>query len=156
MGNRTLTDTFVTLRHRMHMVAMRILRDEADAEDAMQDTFCRLWAANSPESSDEARFRLFAVLRNVCISRIRARKNSVPLDNAESLALTDSDTHDARRIRQLLMDSLPPMQRKIFEMATFHEMEYDSIARALGISIESVRTNMCRARKKLRGEYKKL
>lgn len=156
MGTELLTETFCRLRQRLHDVAGRMLRDEMEAEDAVQDVFCNLWTCDSPESSDEARYRLFAVLKNVCINKLRRRRVFVDVNETNVDAAVSPPEPDAGRLRSELMRRLPRSQREVFTLAVYEEMEYDEIAESLGMSIEAVRTNMCRARKTLRELYKNL
>lgn len=143
------------LRERLRFVAARILRDEADADDAVQDAYCNLLASREPATSDEARFRLFAILRNVCLNKLKQRRATEPLD-ALSAEATFSEPDDTARLRSLLLDVLTEGQRKVFELAVFGELEYDEIAARLGMSLEAVRMNMSRARRRVREEYKRL
>ena len=54
MGTETLIETFITLQQKLLRVARRILRGEMEAEDAVQDTFCNLWASSEPQAPIEA------------------------------------------------------------------------------------------------------
>lgn len=155
MGTELLIETFCRLQEKLHLVAGRMLRDEMEVEDAVQDTFCRLWSAQLPDTADEARFRMFAVLRNVCINKLRRER---PLTGLESLDVGEESPPDMDtvRIRDALLNALTPAQRQIFCLSAFEDMEYEEIAENLGLSIEAVRTHMCRARKILREKYKKL
>lgn len=157
METETFTDTFVDLQHRLHLAATGILRDADDADDAVQDAFCNLWnSPRRPKSRDEARFKLFATLRNICLNKLK-RKKGAP----EDLSVFSSpdtrrfDEEDFGRVRKFLMSGLPPLQREIFELSVFSEMEYEEIAFRLGISVEAVRMNMSRARKRAREQYRK-
>jgi len=71
MKNDILTQSFIDLRDRLHRSALGFLRNEEDAADALQDTFFRLWKSGAVATDSEARNKLFAVLRNVCIYRLR-------------------------------------------------------------------------------------
>lgn len=143
------------MQEKLHSVACRILNDEMEAEDAVQDAFCNLWSARLPDSSDEARYRLFAVLKNVCLNKLKRRRtivgNQLPDIPAEEYRFDESE-----KISRLLLASLPPLQSKIFAMAAFDDMEYEDIAAELGMTVEAVRMNMSRARKKAREQYIKL
>lgn len=153
MGKETLIDTFRLVRHKLHCVAGRLLNDEMEAEDAVQDTFCNLWSAGMPDTSAEARHRLFAVLRNVCLNKLKRKRNVVGIEAIE-IAVEDAPGHDAERLRKAIIDSLTPLQREIFSLSVNQELEYQEIAERLGISIDAVRMHMMRVRKAVRYKIK--
>ena len=144
------------LRERMHHVALRMLSDEAEADDAVQDAYCNLLGAREPLTTDETRFRLFAILRNVCLNKLRQRRPNVNVDVLSGVSTPAVDPDDTPGIQRLLLESLPDSQRRVFELATFEELEYSEIADRLNMSTEAVRMNMSRARRHLREEYKRL
>lgn len=144
------------LRERMHRVALRMLSDEAEADDAVQDAYCNLLGAREPVTTDETRFRLFAILRNVCLNKLRQRRPNVDLDVAAEASTPAVEPDDTPGLQKLLLDRLPEGQRRVFELATFEELEYSEIARRLNMSPEAVRMNMSRARRHLREEYKRM
>lgn len=140
---------------KLHALACRMLRDEDDAADAVQDAFCRLWERELPATDDEARFKLFAVLKNVCISKLRLRKPTEPVDEARGIC-SESVYDESGRIEPLLYRGLSATQLRVFRMAVDDDLEYNEIARQLGMTVEAVRVNMCRARKLMRENYKSL
>lgn len=144
------------LRERMQFVAFRMLRDQTDADDAVQDAYCNLLGAREPETADETRYRLFAILRNVCLNKLKQRRNNVDLDALAGMSAPSAEPDDFPRLQRLLLESLPELQRKVFEMVTFEELDYPEIASQLDMSQEAVRMNMSRARRRLREEYKRL
>lgn len=143
------------LLEKLHRVAFRLLKDEMDAEDAVQDAICNLWIDRAPASLVETRFRLFTILKNVCLNKLKRRRYFIPISECEK----ESDNNvldETERIRSLLLASLTPLQRKIFQMATDDNLEYDVIAERLNMNIDAVRMNMSRARKKMRELYNKM
>lgn len=150
-----LTDAFCRLQNKLHFVASRLLNDDAEASDAVQDAFCNLLEARSPHTYDEARYRLFAVLKNVCINKLRRRR---PLTGVAAPEVTVEPHYlpDADSLRLELFRHLTPVQRQVFGLAVDDELEYSEIAEQLGMSLDAVRMHMCRARKILRQQYKKL
>jgi RNA polymerase sigma-70 factor (ECF subfamily) len=58
----------------------------------------------------------------------------------------------ATAIRKIIKN-LPPLQQKVFEMKDLHGYETHEIAASMGITIEAVRNNLSRARKRLRDLY---
>lgn len=155
MGTEIVIETFTKLRQQLHSAACRLLHNEMEADDAVQDAIIKMMTAEEAADSKEARCRLFAILKNVCIDKLRRRKPTVDLDECAPIAV-EPDYDEVNRTRQLLLSSLPPLQRKIFELSTFEDMEYAEIATKLNMSIDAVRMNMSRARRTLREKYKLL
>ena len=159
MKKDNLTSSFLALRDKLHRSALGFLKDDEDARDALQDTFFNLWRSRGgeTETETEARNKLFAVLRNVCIDRLRKPK-ARSLDEAEADRLmVDADQfEDVEKLESLLTSGLTDIQRHIYSLVTHDGMEYDVIAETLGMSVEAVRMNMSRARKKIRDNYKRL
>lgn len=143
------------LQEKLHRAAFRLLKDEMDADDAVQDAICNLWSNRVPASSEEARFRLFIILRNVCLNKLKRKRYFIPITECEKVC-DDNILDETEKIRSLLLASLTPLQIKIFQMATDDNLEYDVIAERLNMNIEAVRMNMSRARKKMRELYNRI
>ena len=157
MKTDNLTSSFLALRDKLHRSAMAFLKNEEDAKDAMQDTFFNLWRNGGAETEPEARNKLFAVLKNVCIDKLRKPKTlGIDHINSDGLIEEPSQYEDIRRYESLLTAGLTDIQRRIYTLVTHRGMEYDDIAIYLNMSVEAVRMNMSRARKKIRDNYKQL
>lgn len=155
MSKMTFTDTFVELQNKLHRVATNLLNDQSEAEDAIQDTFCNLWNRDLPETSEETRYKLFAVLRNVCLNKLRSKHRFSTI--TDNIIIPHEDQYEeSERIKGLLFKSLTPLQTKILQMIVSDEMDYEEVAERLELSVESVRTNVYRARKKMRELYKRI
>ena len=126
-----------------------------DADDAVQDAVCNLSSDRVPASSEEARFRLYVIIRNVCLNKLKRKRYFLPISECEK-ASDDNVLDETERIRSLLLASLTPLQIKIFQMATDYNLEYNVIAERLNMNIDAVRMNMSRARKKMRELYNKM
>lgn len=157
MKTDNLTSSFLALRDKLHRSALGFLKNDEDARDALQDTFFNLWRDGGAETETEARNKLFAVLRNICIDRLRKPK-TYPLDetDTDSLEVKAFSFEDMDKYEFLLTTGLTDIQRHIYALVTHDGMEYDAIAETLGMSVEAVRMNMSRARKKIRDNYKQL
>lgn len=157
MKTDNLTSSFLALRDKLHRSALGFLKNDEDAKDALQDTFFNLWRNGGAETETEVRGKLFAVLRNICIDKLRKPK-TYPLDetDTDSLEVKPFSFEDMDRYESLLTAGLTNVQRRIYSLVTHDGMEYDAIAENLGMSVEAVRMNMSRARKKIRDNYKLL
>lgn len=159
MKKDNLTSSFLALRDKLHRSALGFLKNDEDARDALQDTFFNLWRNGEGESATEieARNKLFAVLRNVCIDRLRRpRLFSLDATDSDRLVADVASFEDMEKLESLLTSGLTDIQRRIYTLVTHDGMEYDAIAETLGMSVEAVRMNMSRARKKIRDNHKRL
>ncbi|MBD5195507.1 MAG: RNA polymerase sigma factor [Bacteroides sp.] len=157
MKTDNLTSTFMALRDKLHRSALGFLKNDEDARDALQDTFFNLWRDGIVQTETEARNKLFAVLRNICIDKLR-KPRTLPLDeaNSDKLEITPQSYEDIGKYESLLTSGLTDIQRKIYSLVTHDGMEYEAIAATLKMSVEAVRMNMSRARKKIRDNYNHL
>jgi len=157
MKKDVLTSTFLDIRGKMHRIAMKLLYDDEEARDAIQDTFEKLWSKDKIESDDEVRNKLVHVLRNTCIDRLRTR-HTVPLDSVDSYIDSSYETsvEDMSRYELLITDGLTGLQRRIYMMVTHECLEYEEISRVLEMSVDAVRMNMSRARKRISENLKNI
>ena len=156
MGLDLMTSSFLGLRDKLHHIALRYLQCDEDAQDVLQDTWLKLSDKSEIESSQEARNKLVIVLRNICIDRLR-KARAIPIDSIgqNDVPHYSMETEDIKRLEQLLQQQLTPLQRQIFNLVTHEGFDYGQIAEQLSMSVEAVRMNMSRIRKKIRETLKK-
>ena len=142
-----LTSSFLGLRDKLHHIALNYLESDEDAKDALQDTWLKLRNGSKVETTSEAKNKLVTVLRHVCIDHLRKAK-SIPIDTVSA--------YETKGLETLLQKGLTPQQREIFDLVTHEGMEYEQIAEKLSMTVEAVRMNMSRIRKKMRETYNKL
>lgn len=155
MKKDVLTTSFLDIRDKLHRIAMRLLQNDEDAEDAVQDAFEKLWTKDEIESNVEARNKLVHVLRNTCIDRLRTH-HTVPLESSE-LEMQfgyETSTEDMGRYEKLIVKGLSGIQMRIYNLVTHDCLEYEEVAKRLNMSVEAVRKNMSRARKRIRENIK--
>jgi RNA polymerase sigma-70 factor (ECF subfamily) len=152
-----LTSSFISLRDKLHHIALNYLESDEDAKDALQDTWLKLRNRGDVETTSEARNKLVTVLRHVCIDRLRKAK-PIPIDtiSVRELNVYSMEEEDLKRLETLLQKGLTPQQREIFNLVTHEGMEYEQIAEKLSMTVEAARMNMSRIRKKMRETYNKL
>ncbi len=156
MDTDFLTTAYIDARARLHRFATRMLRDDEDAADALQDAYLRLRCRGDISSDSEARFRLAAVLRNLCVDRLRKRRETrLEMERFDDGGYEMPDT-DAAEMSRLLRSGLTSLQKRIISLVADEGMEYSEIARQLGMTVEAVRMNASRARARIRENYKKL
>jgi RNA polymerase sigma-70 factor (ECF subfamily) len=141
-------------------LAVRVLSNEALAEEVVQDVFVRLW--EEPDRFDPDRGRLRAFLLSMTHSRavervrleesLRRRHTAAgrePVEAADDpAALTES--HDVEHAVRAALADLPRVQRLPIEMAYFDGMSYRQVAIALGEAEGTVKYRIRTGMQKLR------
>jgi RNA polymerase sigma factor (sigma-70 family) len=133
-----------------------ILREPADAADAMQDTFL-VATAKLRDLRDRARLRswLYAVARNECLRRLRAgtalsaleEAADIPAETAEAGAATERA--EVQQLVRAAIAGLNPGQRDVIELSLIAELDGDELAGALGVSRNHAHALLSRARSQL-------
>ncbi len=157
MGHDILTSSFLNLRSKLHHIALNYLSNDEDAKDALQDTWLKLKSKGNISDDNEAKNKLVCALRNVCIDKLRkAKMQSIEDSRTSKLLYYTMETEDIKNLENLLSKGLSPLQQQIFNLVTHEGYDYELIAEELSMSVEAVRMNMSRARKKIREHYKRL
>ncbi len=154
---------------RLYRVARTLLKDDAEAEDAVQEAYLRAFAA-LPGFRGEASLAtwLTRIVVNEALGRMRRRRETTTVEALEEGAeqqsqiikfptmSPDADPERAvaqRQIRALLersIDALPEPFRLVFVLRDVEEMSIDETSASLGIRAETVKTRLHRARRLLR------
>jgi RNA polymerase sigma-70 factor (ECF subfamily) len=147
--------------------ARSVLRDDAEAEDALQEAYLRAWRA-LPSFRAEARLStwLVRIVLNEALGRLRRRGAQViPLasgpeaaDPGPEPADEDPDRHperqamraEMRRLMEARIDRLPESFRAVFVLRAVEELSVEEVAAALELPPATVRTRYFRARSLLR------
>jgi RNA polymerase sigma-70 factor (ECF subfamily) len=142
-----------------YTLARYLLRNAADAEDAVQDCYLRALRHFDTFRGGPVRPWLFAILRNVCKSAYAQRRfapedeaqDAPPLwsevvDTPETLVLRQ---HDAVSI-QAMVNALPDVFREVIVLREINDLSYDDIAGIIGVPIGTVMSRLARGRSMLR------
>ena len=145
----------------LHAYACTILKDEAEAEEMVQQVFFKLWERSENLSiTGSVTAYLYRAVHNESLNylkHLKVRSNyhlhvaysmKNQSDNASKKVVAaelEKKIHDA-------MNELPEQCRTIFQMSRFDEMKYREIADKLDISVKTVENQMGKALKLLRAK----
>ncbi len=141
----------------LHGYCRSLLAEPADAADAVQDTFV-IAAAKLADLRDPDRLRpwLYAVARNECHRRLRARARLAPLEEAgevtDSAADQSSAGADRAGLRDLVTSALAGLNqgdREVIELSLRHDLAGSDLADALGVPLNQAHALASRARGQL-------
>jgi RNA polymerase sigma factor (sigma-70 family) len=150
---------------RLYRLARATLRDDAEAQDALQEAYLLAFRSMSQFRGDAALSTwLSRLVLNECLGRIRRRarrENVVPMVAANNemthSCVDESESPDAAlaraQVRNLLerrVDELPDSFRTVFVMRSVEDLSVAETAVMLGIAEETVRSRHFRAKSLLR------
>lgn len=132
---------------------LRILGAEQDAEEAVQETFVRVWRSAAQYDSSRAGVAswVLSITRNLCIDEIRRRRRRVPelptLDGALEVASADRTDLEAERevIGAQVRDALKTLtsdQRSAIELVYFHGLTSQEVGQILAVPAPTVRSRL--------------
>jgi RNA polymerase sigma-70 factor (ECF subfamily) len=141
----------------LYRVAYSVLRNAADAEDAVQEAFLRvLRHRNTLHEVRDYRVWLIRIVWNVVLDRKRRMKTRPETDDVADLARVlpveglsaEERAAAAQHHAHVLVcvDQLPPKERQVLLLSAFEELTSVEIAGVLGITESSVRSRLFRAR----------
>lgn len=152
---------------RVYRAARAILRDETEAEDAMQDAYVAAFR-HLREFEGRAAFSTWLVRIAVheSLQRLRRKRVAAGIADEDLEESTMATTHapspeasasdgEVRAVLEETIDALPAAFRAVFILRTVEEMTGPETAEVLGIPEETVRTRLHRARALLRDEVTK-
>jgi len=146
----------------LYRVAYSVLRNPADAEDAVQEAFLRvLRHRDSLAEVRDQRVWLIRIVWNIVLDRKRRAKTRPETDDVTELArVLPSDGLTAEQIASAAqhhahvlacVDQLPTKEREVLMLSAFEELNSVEIASVLGITESSVRSRLFRARNLMAG-----
>ncbi len=135
--------------------ALYLSGERSDAEDITSETFVRAWASSERIELATVRGYFFTIARNLFLQSPRRSARSVGL--REDLESKRASPYDGTAQRSELdavmarLRTLPEIDRAALVMRAEHDMPYEEIAQALGISLSSAKVKVHRARLALAG-----
>ncbi|MFI5251461.1 MAG: RNA polymerase sigma factor [Bacteroidota bacterium] len=146
-----------------YAVALPLLRDEERARDVVQEAFIRVWN-NLRGYRPEVKFTtwLYKIVINLCYDsmKMETRRKNIFSRIANLFEGGDPPAHrsvheeaeNADLCGHILAEAkkLPAKERLVFHLRDVEDFSIEEIAEMAGISIASVKTNLCYARKKIR------
>ena len=159
----------------VYSLALRVLRDEAEAQELLQEVFLHVWEKASMFDQDRGSFDSWLVTlthhRAIDVIRTRRFKQRASEDRVdpevlagmstenkilERRGLTDSIENDEREKVRLAMEEISKEQKQVLELAYYEGYSQSEIAEMLSIPLGTVKTRMRQGMIKLSKHVKDL
>lgn len=160
MSEEALLSAYTTMRKKLLHIASRFLTDDDEADDALQEAFCRLWPhRNKIKTIEEATAITTTTLRNISIDKHRRQKIQTQPINEEHDQTEENNTieHEElfKEVEEIIEQELTPLQQHILKRKEYQGDTLEQIAKELGMQPTAVRMQLSRARKKIKECYQK-
>lgn len=156
MTSQKFSTEYLPLAPLLYRIAFHILEQQDEAEDAVQETFLKLWEIRDKlDDVESAKAYSIRILKNECLDRLRKAKKSVPADQVlvrEPISPADEQIDARRRLEKVLgaIKSLPDSQKQVLLLRTVEGLSYEEISKKMGMSQLTLRVLLTRARGALR------
>ncbi len=161
MSSDSFHKKILPLRDKLYRLAYSIVKDQAEAEDVLQDVLVKLWSRRDEwDAIENLEAYSFRALKNTALDRLAAkaiRKTDTITPESETFYFVEhrSPHHDLvqkqqREVIERCINELSENQRLVFQLREMEGMSYREIAEALTISEDLVKISLFRARKKMK------
>ncbi|RME13154.1 MAG: RNA polymerase sigma factor, partial [Aquificota bacterium] len=152
-GDQQALKTLILMYNsRLFSYAYGILQNYEDAEEAVAETFYQIWrSARNFRGDSRVSTWLFGICRNVIRNMLRKnRRHPFMLEIREEDAVVEEEIEPMEvELIAKALDRLPAIHREVLHLAYYEDMPYEEIARVLGVPVNTVKTRVFNAKKKL-------
>ena len=163
-GNRGQPDfeqVFMPHLDAAYNLARWLLRNDQDAEDAVQEAYMRAYKAFAHFRGGDGKAWFMTIIRNVCytmIKKLRSHETPEPFDEEIHQLTGEAELQEAFRQKanaenlHCALEKLPDEFREVIVLHDLEGLAYKEIAGVVGIPIGTVMSRLARARARLREE----
>ena len=144
-------------------LAFRILCNEDDARDMVQETFIRVWKnIGNYRTENKITTWMYTITTNLCLDKLREKQRKPVVYNEEfeknfaSFLIDDeSNLQDNKQLAQLiahLAEDLTPKQKLVFVLKDLEGLESDEIEQITGLDKGQIKSNLYYARQQIKNK----
>ena len=140
-----------THSHNLYKYILKMLKDEDEANDIVQDSFLKLWEHRDAVEFVKSKSWLFTTAYRTMLNKIKRDKKteSLELENFEEPYISNNSFE----LKQLInngLERLPELQKSIILLRDLEGYDYKEIGEILNLNESQVKVYLFRARKKLK------
>ena len=150
---RAYEELYTEFEHQLLTTALRMLNNRHDAEDAVQQTFLRLYRGIGKfKYQSKIGTYLYRILFNVCFDLMEKRKrHAVTTPHIEHGSYTIQP--DLKLHLENAIAALPEKMRACFVLFAIQDMKQDDICSVLNMKIGTVKAHIFAAKERLRSSF---
>ncbi|MBG0780880.1 MAG: sigma-70 family RNA polymerase sigma factor [Bacteroidales bacterium] len=158
MNSEDFKQQLFGFKNKLYRLSLRLLSDHQEAEDAVQETYLKLWKMRKSLHHYNSKEALaMTMTKNYCLDQLKAkRRTTLSLSDDEQNSSNLPDPHKLAELKDealkinYLINALPEQQKIIIQLRDLEQYEFEEIATITGMNLNAVRVNLSRARKQIR------
>lgn len=166
MSSEVFLAQIMPIKQKLFRFALRLLGNEEDAKDIIQDAFVKVWH-NREKMGELQNLEAWCmrITRNLALDKLKSKKYRVTDDLERAQEVPAAHQHNPhqstersdlmKRVHGLIY-RLPEKYRTILQLRDIDGLSYQEIADTLGIEMSEVKVNLHRARKQVREQLQNL
>lgn len=157
MNQKTFLNIVLPIKDKMYRLAKRLLVSNEEAEDALQETFLKLWDnKNNLSQYNNLDAYVLTMTKNFCLDRLKskqAQRLTLTTDNytkTTNLTIQNIENQENISLIENYINQLPETQKIVIQLRDIEGYEFEEIENILQINTTAIRVNLSRARKKIK------
>jgi RNA polymerase sigma-70 factor (ECF subfamily) len=146
---------------KLYPMVKRLLKEDADVQDALQDVLLKLWDKRQKLMQfEKPEAYVLAVCRNHCLDMLK-KKRARPIEDAHQLTNLPQEGMNMDALEKLaivrqVMEKLPAKYREVIQYREIDGFDFEQIKVMTGFEVPHLRVILSRARLKLKEEIGKI
>ena len=147
------------VKDKLFRFALRMLKDEEEAKDVVQEVLIRIWdRRNDLDSVENIEAWCMRITRNLSIDRLKSKHMSKTSTLKEDFDIVEKQKSPLEKLEmgdlisriKKFIENLPDKQKRIIQLRDIEGFSYKEIGEILEIDINQVKVNLFRARKSVK------
>jgi len=158
MDAETFKRIFLPLHAKLYRMAYRLVENQADAEDMVQECYIKLWQKRHewPSVQNPESFSV-TVIKNVCLDFLRTKKPENLSTDTLQLFIDSAETQIEQREQlekiQTIVTQLPEKQKQVVKLKYWYDLPDEDIEKQTGLKRGNIKMILSRTRKTIQEQY---
>jgi len=160
MNLEEFKQNILPLKNKLYRFAYRLVSDEEEAKDIVQETMIKVW--NKQESLDHIEnieAWCMRVAKNMALDKLKSKRHQTTDSMKEGFDMQDqhvqhpgkqTELKDLMNMIKNFIGKLPEKQQQVFQLRDIDGLSYKEIGDTLDIDLNQVKVNLFRARKSVK------